>query len=1193
MNNRYNAYDQLNAGRQRRTTASLDDLEATIGGIEARLDKMRAHGGNGASSYSDEIAERMRMLGNQVSGMGRQKSFAAPEREAMPSARNQDGLAREIERLRREEADQTHVSAIFSELQLLRGEMKRLASAPKQDDWGSALRQEIEAIKHGIGALAREDTLRSVENRWSEFAQPARSGLEQEAVVDTLIDRIDAIQSAVSGLPQSLSITSLEEKIRVLASAIDQMSRRSPEINPQHLMQIEDRLDEISRAIVASSVSVQPVNQDKATFERIEARLGALNARLEELSTAEPSREIEARIADLSRHVEQIAQTAGEPSGHIVRMASQMEAIADRLEQLDTRKADADAVARTLEARLADLASRLEQPVADNSGEIYDMVERRFADLSNKIDLVPASSGIDAGFADTIERRLSDITQRLNQSTAQAPSMDPDAMARLEAQVANLSKKLSAQPQASALSADVDLRLASIENKLSANQEELLAAARYAAEEALRNASGLTAGQLDTVSQLSADLKSLDLLARKSDDRNTRTFEAIHDTLLKVVERLGTLESIRHAPGLPVEDAPRIPVKNETETFSLPPAAQKAAQKLDLGELTPAFDLDSGGQLEDFSPVPVRSPAEAALAAANAARELAASGDAGQGGAKAKGSIFAGLTKALRREPKPTAGEMLPEMSALRVEPELAGSAPASSSTDFQMQGDQMTGAPDLNAIMKRVREERKERTAAPGDPAARNDFLAAARRAAQAAAADAEILKNKSAKTQKSGGSSIGDLLQRQRKPILMGALAIMLALTGMQLGKAFFGGDVQEAEVFAPVSGEIEPAEEKMSALQQTEGDAAPVSPKAGEPMESEQLAQEPAAEGVRKVEAATPQSAAAPKAGDLPQTAPEAATPVAPQADTGAATTGKEVAALPATGQTSIDGIPAEAGPLALREAAASGEGKALFEIGSRYADGRGVAKDPKKAVEWYQKASDAGFAPAQFRLGSLHEKGIGVERAADKAKTLYQLAAEQGNASAMHNLAVLFAMGAAGPVDNDSAAKWFVKAAELGVKDSQYNLGILAAKGLGVPQNLEESYKWFALAAKSGDKDAATKRDEIANAMRPEQLQKARAATELWKAKTPVAESNSVDVPEAWNSDASQTASTPPAGADMVKAIRNIQIILNQNGYDAGSPDGKLGTKTKKAISAFQKANGMEPTGEVDEALVKSLLKKVKS
>ena len=101
--------------------------------------------------------------------------------------------------------------------------------------------------------------------------------------------------------------------------------------------------------------------------------------------------------------------------------------------------------------------------------------------------------------------------------------------------------------------------------------------------------------------------------------------------------------------------------------------------------------------------------------------------------------------------------------------------------------------------------------------------------------------------------------------------------------------------------------------------------------------------------------------------------------------------------------------------------------------------------------------------------------------------------------MHNLAVLDAMGADGAADNDSAARWFTKAAELGVKDSQFNLGILAAKGVGMPQSLEESYKWFALVAKTGDKDAADKRDEIANSLRPEQLERARAATELWKPK----------------------------------------------------------------------------------------------
>ena len=55
------------------------------------------------------------------------------------------------------------------------------------------------------------------------------------------------------------------------------------------------------------------------------------------------------------------------------------------------------------------------------------------------------------------------------------------------------------------------------------------------------------------------------------------------------------------------------------------------------------------------------------------------------------------------------------------------------------------SGAPDLNAIMKRVRDERGPPVRAGKADAAKSDFIAAARRAAQAAAAEAEVLKRQS----------------------------------------------------------------------------------------------------------------------------------------------------------------------------------------------------------------------------------------------------------------------------------------------------------------------------------------------------------------------------------------------------------------------------------------------------------------
>lgn len=1224
MNNRYSIHDQLNNGRQRKSVSTLDDLEATIGGIEARLDRMRGRADAGSATSSEDIADRMRRLSGEISGMGRQGHAPRPIQERTFNERDVNRISREVERARIEEQQHGQMASVMNELQQLRGEMRRLSVKP-QDDWGTALRREIDSLKQGIGALAREDTLRSVESRWAQAAKPPVVDFSNDPVIESLLDRIDSVQNAVNGLPQSLSITSLEEKIRVLASAIDQMSRRQPEINPEQLLQIEDRLDEISRAIVASSVSVQAVGNDKIAFERIEARLGVLNERIDELMSAEPGRDVQDRISKIAEQLDVLASKAGAPTDQMVRMASQMEIIADKLSQLDARDHEADTVARSMEERLQEIAQRLEHsqmengresrsilselelrleemaarmpssyPVqTDNSEQILAAVEERFADLSRQLHSYQPDNSIDPVFAQSMENRFAEITNRLNQSVAAIPGSNPEAIARLEQQVGKLTQQLSAPRSDFQLLETLAPRLDSIEKNLAGNHEALLSMARQAAEDVLRNSSVTGGGaDSDAVYQLANDLKQLDALARKSDDRNTKTFEAIHDTLLKIVDRLSSLETAkREFNEVPFRAEDFNQVSNEAgmrgaaQRQSTPPA------KLDLGVAAPALDSVAFGDndgFEDFEPVPVRSPAEAALAAANAARETGVASALDATSAKPKGGLLSGLSKALRRDDKKVQGE-LPGSSLPKAEPMLetfaSGAQPVAESDPSQ-------GAPDLNTIMKRVRDERRGRADGKSDDNAKSDFLAAARRAAQAAAADAEILKNKNSGAAKSNKLGLADILQRQRKPILMGALAVMLALTGLQLGKAFFGGSDSTVTSDAAPAASIEPAPKLEESSQApalilpsnaTDSASDSVNP-VGTPTEEKvrvAASNEPTAEpGSLETPKETSTSLAA--AEDAPTETAKAETAVEPTPATPSATTASASAA---------DAIPADVGPIALREAAGAGNAKALFEIGARYSEGRGVNKDAKLAVDWYQKAADAGFAPAQFRLGSLYEKGIGVERSAEKAKTLYQLAAEQGNASAMHNLAVLFAMGAAGPADNDSAARWFTKAAEFGVKDSQYNLGILAAKGLGVPQSLEESYKWFALAAKSGDKDAASKRDEIANVMRPEQLQKARATADLWKAKPLDAESNSVETPAAWNADSGATASTN--SADMVKAIRNIQIILNQNGYDAGSPDGKIGGKTKKAIAAYQKANGMTPTGEVDDALVKSLLKKVKS
>jgi localization factor PodJL len=211
--------------------------------------------------------------------------------------------------------------------------------------------------------------------------------------------------------------------------------------------------------------------------------------------------------------------------------------------------------------------------------------------------------------------------------------------------------------------------------------------------------------------------------------------------------------------------------------------------------------------------------------------------------------------------------------------------------------------------------------------------------------------------------------------------------------------------------------------------------------------------------------------------------------------------------------------------LRDAARRGDPNAFLELGQRYADGRGAARDLKTSALWLEKAAEFGSAPAQYRLGTMHREGRGVERNPKTALKHFLASAEAGNARGMHNTAVLLAEGVNGSPDYAQAGEWFRKAAEYGIKDSQYNLAILHARGLGVAQDLSASYAWFAAAAAHGDEDAVKKRDEVGARLTPERLQQARAAAQQWKAKTPDPAANEAVAPSGgWDTEAKQV---PPA------------------------------------------------------------------
>ncbi len=224
-----------------------------------------------------------------------------------------------------------------------------------------------------------------------------------------------------------------------------------------------------------------------------------------------------------------------------------------------------------------------------------------------------------------------------------------------------------------------------------------------------------------------------------------------------------------------------------------------------------------------------------------------------------------------------------------------------------------------------------------------------------------------------------------------------------------------------------------------------------------------------------------------------------------------------------------------PQALHEGAAAGNAGAEFEVALRLLDGRGVARDPHAAAQWFEQAATRGLPIAEYRLAALYEKGVGVTRDLPAAMGWYVKAATAGNARAMHNLAVMHAEGSiGGKPDYATAAEWFRKAGEFGVRDSQFNLGILYARGLGVPQDLGQSWLWFSLAAQQGDADSGHKRDDVAAKMDQGAIAAATQALAAFKVSTPAPAANEAPAPAGgWDGKpaAPQASATPakPAAA----------------------------------------------------------------
>ena len=162
------------------------------------------------------------------------------------------------------------------------------------------------------------------------------------------------------------------------------------------------------------------------------------------------------------------------------------------------------------------------------------------------------------------------------------------------------------------------------------------------------------------------------------------------------------------------------------------------------------------------------------------------------------------------------------------------------------------------------------------------------------------------------------------------------------------------------------------------------------------------------------------------------------------------------------------------------------------------------DYAKAFELWRPLAENGSITAQYRLGNMYAEGKGVARDDKAALMWFQRAAEKGDAASQYNVGVSYASGA-GTAQNDAeAAKWFRRAADQGMAFAQLNLGLLYAAGRGVPQDNVEAMAWlqlalFALPPGGARSDVARAMEDVSKKMTNEEREDAREHARVWKAK----------------------------------------------------------------------------------------------
>lgn len=142
--------------------------------------------------------------------------------------------------------------------------------------------------------------------------------------------------------------------------------------------------------------------------------------------------------------------------------------------------------------------------------------------------------------------------------------------------------------------------------------------------------------------------------------------------------------------------------------------------------------------------------------------------------------------------------------------------------------------------------------------------------------------------------------------------------------------------------------------------------------------------------------------------------------------------------------------------------------MFALGECYQLGKGVAADPKLALEWITKAADLNEVNALDRLGDIYTKGMpGLKPDLKKAFACFSSARDLGLPEAYGNLGALFIKAPPGMKDEKMAVEIFKQGIEKGDPRSMYFYAVCLEDGRGgLAPDMDSARQWYVKAAELG-------------------------------------------------------------------------------------------------------------------------------